>query len=215
MDKPEWPFWPTQHIWNLLRKHIWSILTGRKKKKPRQLCEVTISIWSSHCTLWIDTILILNYLPIKVSIRGVWHPSNRRRVSPICAHLSESGIPCDGCTTGSGCNSPPIKDAHHVSGSLPERQLLSVCALLVCTHICPCPAGQTHAPLLVWASCVHSHNPLLCGVTTAARSQSCHGYIHRGNWRPGGYTPTATSRNSLFHTLCNYCAQDAVIAELV
>lgn len=84
MDKPEWTFWPTQHIWNLLRKHIWSILTGRKKKS-RQLCEVTISIWSSHCTLWIDTILILNYLPIKVSIRRVWHPSNRRRVSRVCA----------------------------------------------------------------------------------------------------------------------------------
>lgn len=214
MDKPEWTFWPTQHIWNLLRKHIWSILTGRKKKS-RQLCEVTISIWSSHCTLWIDTILILNYLPIKVSIRRVWHPSNRRRVSRVCAPALWPRYSLwrlhhwIGVQLSSHQGCPPCE-------LLPSRKTasLSVCTL-VCTHICPCPAGQTHAPLLVWASCAHSHNPLLCSVKTAAWSQSCRGYIHHGNWRTEGYTPTAASWNSLFHTLCNYCAQDAVIAELV
>ena len=162
MDKPEWTFWPTQHIQDLLQKQIWSILTKKQKKtittKTTQKSQTTVwgdHIRSSHCTLWIDTILILNYLPIKVSMRGVWNPSNRIPVS-VCAPALWPRAPCNGCTAASGQWTPlPIKDAHHVSSSLPERQLLSLYALTYVRVL----LGQTHT-LLCW--CEHH----ACTVTT-------------------------------------------------
>ena len=156
MDKPEWIFWPTQHIWNLLRKQIWSILTeNQKKKKKNQTTVWGDHIRSLHCTLnryHFDSQLSAN----KVSIRGVWNPSNRTGLSCLCPALWPR------CSLWRlhhwiGCNSPPAKDAHPVSGSLPERQLLSLCARFVCTHICPCPVGQhTHSSAGVSIVCAQA-----------------------------------------------------------
>lgn len=217
MDKPEWTFWPTQHIWNVLQKQIWSILTeNQKKKKKIQTTVLGDHIRSSHCTLnryHFDSQLSAN----KVSIRGVWNPSNRTSLSCLCPALwpqcSRSlwrlhhwiGVQL---SSHQGC--PPCD-------RLPSRKTASlfVCTLCMYSYMSVSCRADTHTPLLVWASCVHSHKPLLCGVTTVAWSQSCRRYIHHGNWRTGGHTPTATSQNSLFHMLCNYCGQDAVTTELV
>lgn len=151
----------------------------------------------------------------RASIRRVWYPSNRilgsrvvpSSLSPVFPRWLHHWI---GVTLSH-------QGYHRVSCSLPERQLLSVCALLVCTHICPCPCrADTRSSAGVSIVCAQSQPSTLRCVTTAARSQSCRGYIHHGNWCPGGYNWSGfTLPELLFHTLCNYLCLDAVIAELL
>ena len=218
MDKPEWTFWPTQHIQDLLQKQIWSILTKKQKKtittKTTQKSQTTVwgdHIRSSHCTLWIDTILILNYLPIKVSMRGVWNPSNRIPVS-VCAPALWPRAPCNGCTAASGQWTP-----------LPSRMPIMWAApfpkdsFSLCMH--------SHMSVSYWDR--HTHSSAGVSIMHAQSQPSTlqdrngsltsvllglHTPRELVHWR---HTPMATSQNSLFCMLCNYFGQDAVIAELV
>lgn len=176
---------------------------------------MTISIWSSHCTLWIDTILILHYLPIKVSIRRVWYPSNRILGSRVCAQLWRSVFPVMAAPLDR-CSSPPHQGCPHVWAAPFPKDSFSLCVPpCMYSYMSMSCRADTRSSAGVSIVCAQSQ-PSTLRCHNSGWSQSCMGIYTTGTGALERlYTHDHLPGTLCSMRLCNYCAQDAVLAELL